>query len=86
MDVYLTSTDVVRTIGFMKTTKRTQFADQIRQAVRESGLTPYRICQDTEIDQAMMSRFLAGRMWLGEATMNRLAEYLGLEVVKRKER
>lgn len=70
----------------MNTKKQIEFADQIRQAVRESGRTPYRICQDTEIDQAMMSRFLAGKMWLGEATMNRLAEYLGLEVVTRKGR
>jgi hypothetical protein len=68
----------------MNTKQQIQFADQIRQAVRESGSTPYRICQDAEIDQAMMSRFLAGKMWLGEATMNRLAAYLGLEVVKRK--
>ena len=80
----MTSTGAVATIGFMKNTKQVEFADQIRQAVRESGLTPYRICKDTEIDQAMMSRFLAGKMWLGEATMNRLAEYLGLEVVKTK--
>jgi len=70
----------------MKNTKQIEFADQIRQAVRESGLTPYRICKDTEIDQAMMSRFLACKMWLGEATMNRLAAYLGLEVSKRKEK
>lgn len=70
----------------MKNTNQIEFADQIRQAVRESGLTPYRICKDTEIDQAMMSRFLAGKMWLGEATLNRLAAYLGLEVAKRKEK
>lgn len=67
----------------MKRKKKVPFADQIRQAVQESGLTPYRICKDTGIDQGQMSRFLAGKMWLGEETMNRLAEYLGLEVARK---
>jgi transcriptional regulator with XRE-family HTH domain len=65
----------------MKPTEQIPFAQQIRQAVRESGLTPYRICKDTGIDQGQMSRFLSGQMWLGEDTMNRLAEYLGWRLV-----
>ena len=32
-----------------KRTKKPSFSDQIRAAVRESGVTPYRICADTGI-------------------------------------
>lgn len=84
MNVYLTSTDAIGKIPSMNPKKQLRFADEIREAVNQSGLTPYRICKETGIDQGQMSRFLAGRMWLGEETMNRLAEFLKLRVVVRK--
>jgi len=67
-----------------------RFSEQIRTAVRRSGLSRYRICQDAEIDQGQMSRFMAGEAGLSLDTLDRLARVLGLEVVvskppKRKE-
>ena len=56
------------------------FSDQIRRAVRESGVTAYRICRLTGIDKAAMSRFLSGERFLSEDSLNMVAEVLGLRV------
>ena len=60
---------------------RTQFSDQIRQAVEASGLSRYRICKDAGIDQAAFSRFMAGKVGLSMPTVDALADVLGLDVV-----
>lgn len=66
--------------------KRATLFDQIRQAVLDSEDTRYRISQETQIDQSALSRFVSGERGLSEDAMNRLARYLGLEIVigKRK--
>ncbi|MCA9231211.1 MAG: helix-turn-helix domain-containing protein [Planctomycetales bacterium] len=40
--------------------------------------------QQTGIDQSALSRFVSGERALQEASLNRLAEYLQLEIVVRK--
>jgi len=49
-----------------------------------SGLTRYAICKATGIDKASMSRFVRGERGLSYENLDRLADYLGLEVVCRK--
>jgi hypothetical protein len=64
--------------------KRATLFDQTRQAVLDSDDTRYRICQQTGIDQSALSRFVHGERGLSEDAMNRLAEYLHLEIVTRQ--
>ena len=62
--------------------RRKLLSNQLRQAVRDSGLSSYAICKATGIDQSTMSKFLAGRVGLGLASIDRLADFLGLKLVK----
>ena len=56
--------------------------DQIRDAVKASKLTQYRICKETGIDPASMSKFLSGeRDGLSMAALNKLAGLLKLRIV-----
>lgn len=66
--------------------KRATLFDQIRQAVVDSDDTRYQISQQTGIDQSALSRFVSGERGLSEDAMNRLANYLQLEIatLKRK--
>ena len=56
-------------------------SDEVRQAIDDSGLTRYRIAQDTGIDQAALSKFYNGQRGITSDTLDRLGEYLGLRIV-----
>ena len=62
--------------------KRSKMSDQIRTAVESCGLTRYAICKQTGIQPAALSRFMAGT-GITTSTLDKLAEFLGLEVVVR---
>ena len=66
--------------------RRIRLSNQIRRAVAASGLTRYRISKITGIDQAVLSRFMAGKVGLSMSTLDRLADALELDVVARKQR
>ncbi len=51
-----------------------------------SGTTRYKIAKDTGISQAALSRFVNGERGLGVELVERLADYLGLEIVIREKR
>lgn len=51
-----------------------------------SGITRYQMSKDTGISQAALSRFVNGERGLGVDLVERLAEYLGLEIVIRVKR
>ena len=55
------------------------FSDQIRRAVRSCGLTRYRIAQEAGIEQASLSRFMAGA-GVTTKTLDAVARVLRLEV------
>jgi len=57
--------------------------DGIRRAVNASGLSRYRICIITQIDQGAMSRFMAGKAGLTLEHLEALADLLRLDVVAR---
>ena len=65
---------------------RVKLSDQLRRAVDESGLSRYRICKETGIDQGMFSHFMAGRVALGLGNVDALADLLELDIVARKKR
>ena len=62
----------------------TTFSDQIRRAVDRSGFSRYRIWQEIDIDQALMSRFMSGQGGLSIQSLDRLAKLLGLTVGVKK--
>jgi transcriptional regulator with XRE-family HTH domain len=62
------------------------FSDQIREAVDASGMSRYAICNATGISQATMSRFMHRQGGLSMASLDRLADLLGLAVVTKRRR
>jgi transcriptional regulator with XRE-family HTH domain len=62
------------------------FSDQIREAIDASGMSRYAICKAIGITQGVMSRFMHGRGGLSLETIDKLAELLGLTVVRRRGR
>jgi DNA-binding phage protein len=59
-------------------------SDQLKAAVKASGLTSYRVAKDAGITQIMLDRFMAGDGDLRLATAAKLCDALGLELCKRK--
>ena len=66
-----------------KRAKKTTFSETLRQAIEDSGLSRYRISQETGIEQSALSRFMSGKTGLSTSTIDKLAELLGLELVVR---
>jgi len=58
------------------------FTDRIRQTIRDSGWTRYRLAQASNgrLHQSELSRFLSGRGNLGLRKINVIAELVGMEV------
>jgi len=67
-------------------TSRKTLADQLRDAIRESGETDYALAQAAGLDPSSIGRFLRDeRSWTLD-TADQLAEVLGLELVFRRGR
>lgn len=60
-----------------------QLISAMRKAIVASKKSRYRIALDTGIAQSQLSRLMSGEQGLSVETMERLAEYLGLEIVIR---
>ena len=60
--------------------------DDIRKAIEASGKTRYRISKDAEISEGQLSELMGGTKGLSIEALERLADYLGLEVVARPKR
>ena len=58
-----------------------KLTDQIRRAIDDSGLTRYRIAQETGIDESTLSKFYNGHQGLSMSAVDRLGKYLGLRIV-----
>lgn len=64
-----------------KSPRNAAMADLVRRAIRESGIPRYRIAKDTGVQESALCRFMQGRQLLILASLDLLAEYLGLELV-----
>jgi len=71
------------TIPTIMARRNATLSDQLRRAIRDSGLSCYRICLDCRIDRGTMSRFMSGDVGLGLETLDRLVDYLELKLVPR---
>jgi transcriptional regulator with XRE-family HTH domain len=65
---------------------RERFSDQIRAAVDGSGMSRYAICKAIGMTQGSMSRFMNGKGGLSLDAIDKLAELLRLDVVRRPRR
>ena len=66
--------------------KKTTMTETLRTAVRDSGLSAYRISKDTGLVVTSILRFVEGETSLRLDKADVLAEYFGLELVKNKTR
>ena len=62
----------------------TNLEQQLRSAVKDSGLTIYRLAKDSGVSQPVLSRFLNGKRGITLATAAKLANALGLELRPKK--
>jgi len=60
-----------------------KFSDQIRGAIRASGLSGYRIAKEAGVPESSLSRFMSGATGLSTGTLDKIADVLRLEVVVR---
>jgi len=56
-------------------------SEQLRQAIRQSEKTRYRIWQETGISQAVLSRFMNEKVGLSMETVDLLCGCLGLRLM-----
>ncbi len=64
-----------------KSKPKPTLTDALRAAIEQSGLTGYRIAMATGIDNSNLARFLRGELSLRLDKADRLAAYLGLQLV-----
>ncbi len=57
-------------------------SDELREAIKASGLTQRQICLKAHVDPGLMSRFLSGKSMVSLRVADRLAELLGLHIVQ----
>jgi cyanate lyase len=58
-----------------------KLTDQLRKAIDDSGLTRYRISQETGISEATLSKFYLGQRGLSMEALDALGECLQLSIV-----
>lgn len=61
--------------------KAATVSEQLRAVIRGSGVTRYRIAQETGVSEAALSRFVNGNRGLDLSSVDKLAAYLRLELV-----
>ena len=65
------------------TTKQKPVSEQLRAAILGADVSRYRISKDLGISEAALSRFVNGAMGLSLKSIDKISEYLGLEVTVR---
>lgn len=60
-----------------------QLLEQIRKAIEDCGQSRYAISKATGIDQAVLSRLMNGQGAMGFDTLERLTDFLELEIIVR---
>jgi plasmid maintenance system antidote protein VapI len=58
-----------------------KLTDQLRSAIDACGMSRYAVAKAINLDQATLSRFMSGKAGLSVATIDKLGELLGLQLV-----
>ena len=66
--------------------KSRTLVDQLRDAIRRSGLTHYRLAKDAHVTPNVIGRFVSGERDLHLKTASKLARALGLELHRTSKR
>ena len=64
-----------------KSKPKPTLTDVLRAAIEQSGLTRYRIAKETGIPESHLGRFVRGKMSVRLDKADKLAAYLGLQLV-----
>ena len=73
-----------RKTAMSKSKKKPTMTNVLKTAIEKSGVSRYRIAQDTGILETSLSRFMRGETSLRLDKADVLAEYLGLKLVERR--
>jgi hypothetical protein len=65
---------------------REPFSSILRRAILDSGQSRYAVSVRSGVDQAVLSRFIAGKSGLSLESVDKLVDALGLEVGTRRKR
>lgn len=60
--------------------------EDLRAAIKSSGLTHYRLAKDAEINPTLIDRFMAGERGLNLQTAAKIASVLGLQLSGKSEK
>lgn len=60
--------------------RQTPFTEQVRKLFLASGYSQVELQNATGLDRGTVSRFANGKQFLGPDSLNKVAEFLGLEV------
>ncbi len=71
-------------MGRIKAGTQMSLSEQLRKAILSSKKTRYAIAVGSGIDHAVLRRFVKGERDIKLKTAESLAEYLGLELAKKK--
>jgi transcriptional regulator with XRE-family HTH domain len=66
----------------MAKAQRCSLADQLRQAIRDSGITIYKLSQESGVHRSQLSRFLHGERDLSLAVSDKICGVLGVQFCK----
>jgi DNA-binding Xre family transcriptional regulator len=61
--------------------KTTKLSDQVRKAMDDSGVSRYKISQETGIDESALAKLYNGHRGITTSTLDRLSKYLELRIV-----
>ena len=59
---------------------RVKVTETLRRAIEQAGVSLYKIAKLTGIEQSTLSRFVRGERGLDGNSIDKLAEYFGLEL------
>jgi hypothetical protein len=68
----------------MSKSKKPPVSDLLRQTIAESGIPYLTLERETGVVRTSIMRFVEGRQFLRLDAVDRLAEYFGLELVKKR--
>jgi transcriptional regulator with XRE-family HTH domain len=60
---------------------RASFSDQLRDLILSCGTSRYALARQVGVSESALSRFMAGKQGLTLATLDKLADVLGIEIV-----
>jgi transcriptional regulator with XRE-family HTH domain len=62
--------------------KRRSLAEDMRRAIEESGITMYKLSQDSGVDRSQLSRFMRNERDLSLTVADKLCEVLGMKLTR----